>query len=276
MATMTTALRAWTVGGALALASGAAYSAVPDEVDVAWVRDCHAANAPRTSSVLGIRLGVRNAAGEETESRFKLYWRRLPTGERRVMIRFSAPEALAGAGLLVEGVRQTRPRVHLYLPDLGKPKRVTSREQLEGFLGRADLGLDEIGQILDPLGSERLRLIDGDAALDERAVWILEARPEQDDPSRYARTVTFVDRELCVPLRAEFYDRAGRLTRLLRVDPARVTREASSWIAREMVFQDGETEDGARTTLRIDDVEVDIPLAPSLLTVRALPGIGGS
>jgi hypothetical protein len=223
---MNIAKRAWALGGtlSLALASGAAYSAVPDAADVTGVRECYAANAPRSSSVLAIRLAVRNAAGEETESRFKLYWRRLPTGERR---------------------------------------------------GRADLGLDEIGQILDPLGSERLRLIDGDAALDERPVWVLEARPEQDDPSRYARTVTFVDRELCVPLRAEFYDREGRRTRLLRVDPARVTREASSWIAREMVFQNGEGEGGARTTLRIDEVEVDVPLAPSLLTLRALPGVGG-
>ncbi|MBW2374320.1 MAG: hypothetical protein JRF70_17495, partial [Deltaproteobacteria bacterium] len=57
------------------------------------------------------------------------------------------------------------------------------------------------------------------------------------------------------------------------VDPDRVTREAESWIAREMVFLDGEGENGARTTLRIDDVEVDIPLAPSLLTVQALPGV---
>ena len=101
---MTTAMRTWALGGALssALASGTAYSAALGPVDVATVRDCYAANAPRKSSVLGIHLTVRNAAGEETESRFKLYWRRLPTGERRVMIRFSAPEALAGTGLLVE------------------------------------------------------------------------------------------------------------------------------------------------------------------------------
>jgi hypothetical protein len=274
MATMNTGTWAWAIGAALTtvVAGSTASGAVIDEGDVAHVRDCYAANSPRKSSVLGVRLSVQDAVGAETVSHFKLYWRRLRTGERRVMIRFSEPEFLSGAGLLVEGVRQTRPRVHLYLPDLGKPRRVTSRDQVEGFLGRADLGLDEIGQILDPLGSDSLHMLDGNATLGERAVWVVEARRVEDDPSRYARTVTFVDRTLCVPLRAEFYDQQGTRTRLLQVNPAQVTREAESWIAREMVFRDDESENGARTTLCIDDVEVDIPLAPSLLTVQALPG----
>ncbi len=88
--------------------------------------------------------------------------------------------------------------------------------------------------------------------------------------------MTFVDRTLCVPLRAEFYDGEGQLTRLLQVDPTLVTREADSWIARGLIFHEGEDETGASTTLRIDEVEVDIPLAPSLLTVPALSGIEGS
>ena len=274
---MKTGSWAWAIGATLTtvVAGSAASGAVIDEDDVARVKDCYAANSPQKSSVLGVRLSVRDAVGAETVSRFKLYWRRLRTGERRVMIRFSEPEVLSGASLLVEGVRRARPRVHLYLPDLGAPKRVTSRDQVEGFLGRADLGLDEIGQILDPLGNESLRMVDSNGALEGRAVWVVEARPVKDDPSRYARTVTYIDRTLCVPLRAEFYDRENQRTRVLRVDPERVTREADSWIAREMIFQEGDEENGARTVLRIDDVEVDIPLAPSLLTVPALSGFGG-
>jgi hypothetical protein len=274
---MKTGTRAWLPVATLIalLAAGAASGAALDAEERLRVKACYAANSPRKSSVLGVRLSVRDSVGAETVSRFKLYWRRLRTGERRVMIRFSEPDFLSGAGLLVEGVRQTRPRVHLYLPELGAPRRVTSRDQVESFLGRADLGLDEIGQILDPLGGDSLRMLNGAGTLDERAVWVVEARPVEDDPSRYSRTVTFVDRTLCVPLRAEFYDGEGQRTRLLQVDPTLVTREADSWIARELIFHEGEDENGASTTLRIDEVEVDIPLAPSLLTVPALSGIKG-
>jgi hypothetical protein len=277
VATVKLELRVSCTAAALAalIVSGAAWGAALDGDEISRVKDCYAANSPRKSSVLGVRLSVRDSVGSETESRFKLYWRRLRTGERRVMIRFSEPDFLSGAGLLVKGVRQARPRVHLYLPELGKPRRVTSRDQVESFLGRADLGLDEIGQMLDPLGSDSLRMLNGNGALDERAVWVVEARPVEDDPSRYARTVTYVDRTLCVPLRAEFYDGENQRTRLLQVDPDQVTREAESWIARELIFLAGDDESGTRTILRIDEVEVDIPLAPSLLTVPALSGIRG-
>ena len=108
---MKTGTWAWAIGAALTtvVAGGTASGAAIDADDVARVRDCYAANSPRKSSVLGVRLSVQDAVGAETVSRFKLYWRRLRTGERRVMIRFSEPEFLAGAGLLVEGVRRTRP-----------------------------------------------------------------------------------------------------------------------------------------------------------------------
>ncbi len=248
-------------------------AAAPATSDLAAMRACVEANAPRSSTVLQVALAVDDGAGETTETRFKLYWRRLPSGERRVLIRFSAPQDLARAAVLIEGVREARPRVHLFLPDLGKPQRITSREQLEGFLGRADLGVDEIGLLLDPAGGDDTRLIEAHRELDGRAYWVIETRSDQEDGERYARTLTFVDRELCIPLRAELYETEAGKPKLVSVDPARVTREARSWIPREMVFRDPRS--GSVATLRVEAAEVDVPLAPSLLTVGALAGMSG-
>jgi hypothetical protein len=245
-------------------------------VDLAEVRACVEQNTPRRSSVMEIQLRFRDAIGETSESRFKIYWRRLPTGERRVLIRFSEPEDLRGAAVLVEGAREARPKVHLYLPDIGRAQRVTSRDQLEGFLGRADLGIEEIGMLLDPVGHEGLVLLDTDPVADVRPSWVLEARyevDEEEDGSRYARTRTFVDRELCIPLRAVFYDAEDREAKIFQVDRARVTREADAWIPRQMTFRDPSND--SITTLVIDQAEIDVQLAPSLLTVPAMQGAGG-
>ena len=70
-----------------------------------------------------------------------------------------------------------------------------------------------------------------------------------------------------------FYDAEDNAAKQLRIDPVRVTREAESWIPRELVFTDATGQ--SVTTLRIDEVEVDIPLAPSLLTVPAMAGVNG-
>jgi len=252
----------------LPFAAGTALGAVLDEV-----RACVERNTPRRSQVMTIALEYRDRAGEVSESRFKLYWRRLSTNERRVLMRFSAPEDLVGAAVLVKGVGRTRPHVYLYLPGVGKPRRVTSRQQLEGFLGRADLGIEEIGLLLDPVGADELQLIGDGADEGGRPTWILETRQDvsPDDTGRYARMRTLVDQEFCIPLGADFYDADDNATRQLRIDPVRVTREAESWIPRELVFTDATGENV--TTLRIDEVEVDIPLAPSLLTVPAMAGV---
>ena len=232
------------------------------------VRECVRANAPRSAVVLEVSLQTRDAKGESAPTRLKLYWRRLPDGEQRVLIRFSAPEELEGSAMLLQGLGDARPRVHIYLPDLGKPQQVSSREQLTRFLGRADLGLEEIALLLDPVGDAKLRLLDGAKAVDGRPAWAFEWRAAEGEHPHYVRTVTFVDQRLCIPLRAELYEADADAPRVMRVDPAQVSREANSWIPHELIFRD--PKDDVVRSLRIDGVEVDVPLAPSLLTVEAL------
>jgi len=241
--------------------------------ELARARACVEANTPRVSCVLEATLRSEDGRGGVGETRFKLTWRRLPDGERRALIRFTAPEALDGAALLIQGIREARPEVHLYLPDLGAPRRVTSREQLSGFLGRADLGLEEIGLLLDPVGDPDLRLLDAVREVRGRPTWVLEALGDGDAGARYQRTLTFVDQELCVALRAEFYQSDAAQPLEMEVDPEDVRQEAGSWIPREMVFS-GPRDEEVRT-LRLDRVEVDAAVAPSLLTVPALdlPGV---
>jgi hypothetical protein len=232
------------------------------------VRECVRANAPQSSIVLGIDLQARDPNGESETTRMKLYWRRLPDGERRALLRFSAPEELAGSAVLLQGLGEARPRVYLYLPDLGKPQQVLSREQLTRFLGRAGLGVEELTILLDPVGDPNLRLVDIPPAANGRPAWALEWRAPEGEHPYYVRTVVFIDQELCVPLRAEFYEAGAESPREMSVDPARVSREADSWIPREFLFRD--PKDDIVRSLRVEDVEVDVPLAPSLLTVQAL------
>lgn len=236
--------------------------------NVEQIRDCVRANAPRSSVVLEVTLQARDAKGESAPTRLKLYWRRLPDGERRALIRFLAPEELAGSAALLQGLGDARPRVHLYLPDLGKSQQILSRDQLTRFLGRADIGLEEIALLLDPIGDPNLRLLDGATAVDGRPAWAFEWRAAEGEHPHYVRTLTFIDQKLCVPLRAEFYEADAEAPREMRVDPARVSREANSWIPRELVFRD--PKDDIVRSLHIDGVEVDVPLAPSLLTLEAL------
>lgn len=239
--------------------------------DLEAMRSCLESNAPRASSVQTLLMQVQDAKGLVSETRAKVYWRRFRDGQMRILVRMEAPEELAHAGVLVIAPPKGNPEVHLYLPEIGRPRRIYSPDQLQGLLGKSGLQIEEIERVLDLARRPGLRLLAESSELAGRQVWVVEARSEGDGSLSPERLLGFVDHEYCLPLRVEFYGQNDQPRKLLRADPARVTREAESWVPRLLVVED--LIDGSQSTFRIDSIEVDIPIAPGLLTVKALPGV---
>jgi hypothetical protein len=245
-------------GLALALLPGSARAELDE------IRACVEANAPRLSSVQKLEVQARDALGRISESRAKLYWRRLRSGHQRLLVRMEAPDDLAGVALLVIGRSAERPSVHLYLPELDETRRIYSSEEVRPVLG-GDVPIEEMQHLVNLADRSTLRLL-GESDLDGRRVWIVEARPAA--AGSYQRIVALVDQRTCLPLRLEFFAAEDRPRRRMRVDPDRVTRAAQSWMPREVVVEN--LEDGSLLSVKVVSLEVDIPLAPSLLSVKAL------
>jgi hypothetical protein len=221
-------------------------------------------NAPRFSSVQRLVVQARDALGRISESRAKLYWRSLADGHQRLLLRMEAPDDLAGVALLVSGRSDERPSVHLYLPELDETRRVYSSEEVQPVLG-GELPLEEMRRLVNLTERTTLRLL-GESELEGHRVWVVEARP--NGFSSYERIVALVDQRYCLPMRLEFFGIEERPLRRMRVDPEQVTRAAESWMPRRLVIED--LREGSQLTVNIVSLEVDIPLAPSLLTVKAL------
>ena len=260
-------------GVALAVGLSLAATAAAAEGDVASVRECVRANAPRLSAVQTVSLSVREPDGESAESRAKLTWRRLSNGDQRLLLRYLAPDDLAGSALLLE-LGSGQPVVHLYLPDLGDPQRIYDEGQVAGFLGQGDLDLAELGWLVREAGRSEVRVLETPTEYAGRAVWALEATSAPGTDTRFARVTALVDREWCLPLAVSFYEQDGRERKRLRIAPADVEREASVWVPRRIELEDLEA--GSHATLRVESIEVDVPIAPGLLTVKALKGATAS
>lgn len=258
-------LRGALLGLAAALLAGPVAAA-----DVEEVRRCVEENAPARSAVMTLDITTQPARGGPSTSRLKLYWLRDGQGETRALLRFLRPDDLSGSAVLIEDLRDPRPRVHLYLPDLRRAQRITSREQLEGALGRSSLGLEEISVMLDPIAEKELELVEGDRTPEDGSSWTLEQRRDDGAEGGVLRVRTLVERRRCLPVRVELIGDAGVLRRV-DVDTAHVRRFAESWIPLHIDAHDLET--GSVTRIRVDQVEVDIPLAPGLLTVKALGAV---
>jgi hypothetical protein len=254
-------------GGLLGLALlGQPSPAAAEGIEV--VQACLEANAPHHSSVQEILLQTRDALGRVSESRAKVYWRRLRDGEGRLLVRVTAPPDLAGAALLVIRGRRGRPEAWIHLPELGAPQRVYTAEDVPAAV-RSDFPIEEMRRAVDVGGHATLHFV-REAEAAGRPAWEIEARPDGDSGSTYGRILTFVDRATCVPLRLEFFSPADRPRKVLEVAPEDLTRSGERWMARVLVVQD--LEHHVRSTVNVESIEVDVPLAPSLLTVQALAG----
>jgi outer membrane lipoprotein-sorting protein len=236
----------------------------PARAELGVVRACLESNAPRLSSVQRLVVEARDSLGRVSESRAKLYWRRLLDGEQRLLVRMEAPDDLAGVALLVIARSAQRPSVHLYLPELDETRRVYSPEDVPPVLG-GDVPIEEMRRLVDLTDHTTLRLLD-ESELDGHRVWVVEARPNA--VSNYQRIVALVDQRYCLPLRLEFFGDEEEPLRRMRVDPEQLTRAAESWMPQRLVVED--LRGGSQLTVKIVSLEVDVPLAPSLLTVKAL------
>lgn len=254
-------VRRW-LGVACVGLAGAPASALAGDVEA--IRACMRANAPSKSSVQTVLTRVEDALGEASESRARIYWRRLPSGQKRLLVRMKSPEELAGAGVLVIGLGERVPGVYVYLPAVGEARRVIGTEDVGRIVGGA-IPVEELRRIVELSDRAELRLVE-ETQLAGRRVWVVEARPTDAAPDE--RIVALVDQEYCLPLRLQVFEAGERLRARIEVDPGLVTRAAETWSPRRLVVEDLAAR--TRTTLTVESLEVDIPLAPSLFTVPAL------
>ena len=153
-----------------------------------------------------------------------------------------------------------------YLPELGRVRRVTTRSA-SGSLFGSDFSYEDVERLehLAETGSSR-RL--ADAVIQGRPVYVLEGTPEPDSGSAYSRVVSYVDRERCVPLRIEFYERVGEIRKVLEAPPEKAVKEGSVWIPTEISMED--RHNGTRSVMRVEEIELDVEIPDRTFSQGAL------
>jgi len=153
----------------------------------------------------------------------------------RVLIRFLAPNDIKGTGFLVWEHPQEEDERFLYLPALGRVRRIAGAEAQESFVG-SDLSYEDIGgRELEDYAYSFVRADDTwtDAAGTSHPAWRLESR-RVDKQAVYPRTVSLVRKDSFVVVAADVYNR--RDEREKRFDVRRLERIDGVWTASDIVM----------------------------------------
>ncbi|MBW2267352.1 MAG: outer membrane lipoprotein-sorting protein [Deltaproteobacteria bacterium] len=247
-------------GFAQASLSVAAELTTAEEIDA-----CYESNFPDSTAVQTVTLSAKDRIGAVTTSRATLYWKKFDDGLSKVMMRFEKPADLRGAGLLMIE-KKKRNDLFMYLPELRRVKRI-SKHMSSGSMFGTDFSYEEFERIqgmkLDGV-SERLE----DDEIGGREMYVTSATPAAEEESSYERIKTWIDKQTCVALRTEFYERGDQPRKIMTAPYERVSREADVWVAREIVMHD--RRDETDTTLRVEELEIGLEVPRKLFSQKEL------
>ena len=229
-------------------------------------------------SRLAIRMRLFDRQGRVSERRMTLLAMRggpgRPVPGDRTLIRFSYPNDIKGTAFLVWEQPNADDERFLYLPSLGRVRRIAGSEAQESFVG-SDLSFEDIGG--REFDDYSYRLIDDPNAAwtgpdgVKHSVYTLESR-SRDASARFPRVVSKIRRDNFVVVHAVIYNRRDEPQKTFEV--LRLEQVKGYWTSLELRMTDALQR--TRTELVLDSVEYDVGLKPDAFSRRELERGGGS
>lgn len=252
----------------------ASADALPD--DVGTLLECVKANLPKHSSVQTVEFRSLDRVGNERKIKARIYWQRFDDGLTKLRLKVSEPPDLRGTALLLiekkDGVD-----MFIYLPDLERVKRVTSR-MLSGSLFGSDFSYEDFMQLqgigsggrheLRDASSEPANNSANDPPVVDASLQVVVHHPGPESGSSYTRVVSYWDRESCTLVRSEMWESGERPRKILEVDPTAVFSSKGARIPGKLVMTD--VRDQTSTHLSIDEIEIDVKIPRKIFSASAL------
>jgi hypothetical protein len=185
----------------------------------------------------------------------------------RVLLRFSYPNDIRGTGLLVHERPGKDDDRYLYLPALGRVRRIAGAERQESFAG-SDLSYEEIGG--RALEDYTYELLDAKASWTDAAGKAFPAyrlkSTAKDATLTYPVATSLVRADTFVVVQADILDRRG--TRAKQYVVKRLEQIGGVWTVMESVMTNDL--DHTRTELTVTSARYNTGLAAEALSRRAL------
>jgi hypothetical protein len=243
-----------------------------------------AARQPLTADEIARRVQDRDTGRDSRASmRMKLFDRQNRSRERvmtvlslrgadlkndRLLIHFTHPADIRGTGFLVWEHPTRDDERFLYLPSLGRVRRIAGSEAQESFVGSdftyEDIGGREFDEYAYALLDDRASWTPPSGG-PARPAWRLESR-RRDGTARFPRVVSLILKDSVVVVSAEIYNRRDEKQKVYTV--RRLEQVEGIWTAMQAEMTDALEK--SRTELTIEKVDYNVGLGESAFTRREL------
>jgi hypothetical protein len=185
----------------------------------------------------------------------------------KTLVRFTYPNDIRGTSFLVWEHADAADERFLYLPALGRVRRIAGQEKQESFAG-SDLSYEDIGgrDVADytyAFTSETASWTAPDGS--RHAAWALESRARDKD-AEFPRSVSLVLKDQLVSVHADIFNRRDERAKVF--DVRRLERVDGIWSALDLVVSN--ERDKTRTELTTTSLRYDVGLTEDDFSRRQL------
>ncbi len=213
-----------------------------------------------------LEMRIISRSGQERQRLMNITTKKREDGGRMTLIRFSSPAMVKDTAYLSITKPGAEDESWLYLPALGKPKRIATGERNGSFMGSdftyADIGLLKIDNYRHTfLRSERFEGED---------VFVVESVPVSEAVRRadgFAKKTWWIRKDTYTVAKTEYTDLSGKLLKVLR-GSAVAELSAGAWLATVMEMKNLQT--GSRTIVTFRNIKADTGVGDEYFSVSQL------
>jgi outer membrane lipoprotein-sorting protein len=181
-------------------------------------------------------------------------------GEQKYFTYFFEPNDVRRTTFMVWKDPEADDARWIYVPAIDLVKRISANDKGSSFVG-SDFSYEDVSG--RPWNDDTHTLL-REEELDGKPTWVIQSVPKEEDS--FAKKLTWVDKELLLPLREEYYDDDGELERVFRAEKVETIDGYPTVTVRSMENVQKEH----KTTVTFTETTYDVGVTDDMFTERRL------
>jgi len=208
------------------------------------------------------RMVITARDGSTTERLIDQYSKDGPNGARTVIV-FQRPANVAGTRFLTMDNASGGSDQWIFLPSLGRVRRIASSESGGNFMG-TDFSYDDISS-MDRDVSLDTHTVLREETFNARVCYVIQSVPKNTN-YQYSRTVTWIDKENYQIYKAEMYNRRNEVSKIMEMSDFRNVQGRTT----PMQTRISTVAAGTSTTIFMEILRYDEPIPEGVFTTAYL------
>ena len=218
--------------------------------------------ASSTTIIMQVRMTITDRRGDTRARSIISRMKDSKTGGKTV-VTFLKPDDVKGTKFLVIENKSGDDDQFLYMPALGKPKRISSKQKSGKFMG-TDFSYADL-QAHDPNKGTHTRL--DDESIDGNLCYKVQTVPNNPEDYEYSKIIYWVRQDNDIPVKGEFYDKSGELLKVLTITNIEKNKDGK-WVVKDSLMKN--VQKGTSTRMEVLQYQTNVNIPDDFFSERFL------